>query len=323
MLCSVLFFFATVFFDRGRRADAQSGHGRSPSAHLSGHTNSVWDECVFVCVRALWGAYNHADNSELCFEYCAWVLMCAVGWREKCRAQRVWVGTLFSTERSPLFSTARLPHHPSYRATLCGLNGLAWHGSTTLPHHHPPLPAGPGLFFTASSSFSFCPSSSPPETLKLLSFLPCFLLIIVVVFFIVCHLFLRVMPPLCPHLFLHICRLYGYKDATVLANSSLFFPHHYIPFIVDQSVCLAVNYTSHHPNDLTWICSAPPCVHQRTCVLMKATVWTVACVRVYMWGVVRKCIRVCMMPVSVISKCWTKRPTKSQAGKFPSLQTRI
>lgn len=51
----------------------------------------------------------------------------------KCRAQRVWVGTLFSTERSPLFSTACPPQHRSYQATLNGLNGLAG-----MAAEHPP-----------------------------------------------------------------------------------------------------------------------------------------------------------------------------------------
>lgn len=52
----------------------------------------------------------------------------------KCRAQRVWVGTLFSTERSPLFSMDCLPHHRSYQATLYRLNGLA---GMSAPHNRP------------------------------------------------------------------------------------------------------------------------------------------------------------------------------------------
>lgn len=51
------------------------------------------------------------------------------------------MGTLFSTERSPLFSTACLPHHRSYQATLSGPEWTRWHGSTELrpPSLHPTL----------------------------------------------------------------------------------------------------------------------------------------------------------------------------------------
>lgn len=74
-----------------------------------------------------------------------------------CRAQQVRVGTLFSTERSPLFSRACL-HHRSNPATLNSLNGLAGRAvpcSDTSP---------PCLFFTASSSLQlFLPPPLSPS----------------------------------------------------------------------------------------------------------------------------------------------------------------
>lgn len=88
----------------------------------------------------------------------------------KCRAQRVWVGTLFSTERSPLCSTACRPHHRSYQATLYGLNGLAGMAAPRPPLHSPLLSARHCLSFTASSSVSFWPSSSPPQAFILFPF---------------------------------------------------------------------------------------------------------------------------------------------------------
>lgn len=97
--------------------------------------------------------YNPGDKSrQLCASFCPecfTVCECrgvgggrtGGGGERKCRAQRVWVGTLFSTERSPLFSTACLPHHRSYQATLSGPEWTRWHGSTELrpPSLHPTL----------------------------------------------------------------------------------------------------------------------------------------------------------------------------------------
>lgn len=74
-----------------------------------------------------------------------------------------WAHTLFNTERSPLFSTACPPFHPSYQATLNGVTGIA---PTPNPPNHNPAPSRPlrsgqrRLFFTASSSFSLRPQSS-------------------------------------------------------------------------------------------------------------------------------------------------------------------
>lgn len=102
------------------------------------HLNIIRERCVVVvvCVGYAASAVNKAENSAFVSQrvYCmcvlmrrAWVQKGESGWvrGRKCRAQRVWVGTLFSTERSPLFSRACLPRHRSYQATLCGLNGLA------------------------------------------------------------------------------------------------------------------------------------------------------------------------------------------------------
>lgn len=135
------------------------------------HLNIIRERCVVVvvvvCVGYAASAVKKAENSAFVSQrvYCMCVLM-RRGWVQKgesgwvrgrkCRAQRVWVGTLFSTERSPLFSRACLPRHRSYQATLCGLNGLA---GKAAPRYPPPTLFSPRtcLFFTASSSFSFSP----------------------------------------------------------------------------------------------------------------------------------------------------------------------
>lgn len=115
------------------------------------HLNIIRERCVVVvvvvCVGYAASAVNKAENSAFVSQrvYCmcvlmrrAWVQKGESGWvrGRKCRAQRVWVGTLFSTERSPLFSRACLPRHRSYQATLYGLNGLA---GKAAPHYPPPL----------------------------------------------------------------------------------------------------------------------------------------------------------------------------------------
>lgn len=109
---------------------------------VHGHITNMNGERVFVRVCALWGAWQKDTTparkpTTLCLIFlsecvadvsrvCVCVRVQWEGeWVRKCRAQRVWVGTLFSTERSPLFSTACRPHHLSYQATLYGLNGLA------------------------------------------------------------------------------------------------------------------------------------------------------------------------------------------------------
>lgn len=112
------------------------------------HLNIIRERCVVVvvvvCVGYAASAVNKAENSAFVSQrvYCmcvlmrrAWVQKGESGWvrGRKCRAQRVWVGTLFSTERSPLFSRACLPRHRSYQATLCGLNGLAGKAAPRYP----------------------------------------------------------------------------------------------------------------------------------------------------------------------------------------------
>ena len=68
------------------------------------------------------------------------------------------MGTLFSTERSPLFSTVCLPHHRSYQATLSGPEWTRWHGSTEL---RPPS-TPPSTLPLCSQPDSVCSSQLPP-----------------------------------------------------------------------------------------------------------------------------------------------------------------
>lgn len=112
------------------------------------------------------------------------------------------MGTPFSTERSPLFSTACLPRHRSYQATLYGLNGLA--GMAV--HPTPPLHALSRTLFVLHSFLLFLIlsillSSLNSHAFPFPSVFPSLLLLLCDVLFIVCHLFLHVMAPTVPALF--------------------------------------------------------------------------------------------------------------------------
>ncbi len=253
-----------------------------------------------------------------------WCVLCVSaegresGWARgrKCRAQRVWVGTLFSTERSPLFSTGCLPHHRSYQATLHGLNGLAGMAAGCPP---PPPPPEPDfcLFFTASSSFSFCPSSSPPYTSMLFHFLLCFL-----------HLFLCVMAPTSTHLYktvlsslplsiisisesscfdstLFTIKSTQWKISSTFSLSCCFplTPSFPLPFSspLHSFYCWSISLARcklHFPlsKRLVSFCLASPCIYQWSYVFR--TVWTQRdnclshCVSV--WVFVRECICACV-----------------------------
>lgn len=151
---------------------------------LKYHTWKVRCCCFFVCVVYAASTVNKAENSAFVSQrvYCmcvlmrrAWVQKGESGWvrGRKCRAQRVWVGMLFSIERSPLFSRACLPRHRSYQATLYGLNGLAGMAAP----HYPPLYSvlTPTMFvFYSFLLFLILPTLRPPKTSALLLFLLCF-----------------------------------------------------------------------------------------------------------------------------------------------------
>lgn len=104
------------------------------------------------------------------------------------------MGTLFSTERSPLFSRACLPRHRSYQATLYGLNGLA---GKAAPHYPPPplLCSHPDhVCFLQLPPLSHSAYPTPPKNISASSFLSVFsfLLIPFYVLPVVSFSFLRV-----------------------------------------------------------------------------------------------------------------------------------
>ena len=142
------------------------------SAETSQNALALKNKRVWWCLCTVKKRYNPGDKgrqlwASFCPE-CFTVCECREGWEggervrarggggRKCRAQRVWVGTLFSTERSPLFSTACLPHHRSYQATLSGPEWTRWHGSAEL--RPPPTTTTP----LCSQPDSVCSSQLPP-----------------------------------------------------------------------------------------------------------------------------------------------------------------
>lgn len=251
---------------------------------------------------------------------CISVLCVCVGGARgrKCRAQRVWVGILFSTERSPLFSKACLPLHRSYQATLYGLNGPA--GMTALLYPPPPL------IFPLLLPDSVCSSQLPPLShsihppLRFQTAVPiCFLAFLSLVRSFPCRS-LKVAVWVCHNTYQHLLFLLYYCVAT-LQLTLLFYQWKgfFSPYPILFSL-LFLFFFLLFPTPLYkffyWSTWQHPLSYWglHFSLFFRKTV----SIRVF---VLNAFMYVWQSSLNIFTLHWTKYPESSQAIKFPSLQT--